>query len=308
MNSNSRRYLSVLAILLALPAAQAQTPPPKPPPAPAPAPAPEKPKSPPAKPEATPGHARLDVAFDTVRQKVLAGDADRAAYDDLVSAINTSYAALAQSTPDTSTVRTRLVAGLDDIYARAKMGKIAPEEFAALRVEMLDAQMHNLLAEAAAKPGEKGPDMLAKGLKQLADASQEIDPATSEWRARAQTLVDELKKKPAVAAADLEPLTEELTHAATLRSEALLEKRATAKAATPVDFDRVRDHMSDLLEMQAAKDPSANELKAKLSATIDELEQKSSGAALTRTDFEPLRKELAQRGRTAQVEKAKPKG
>jgi len=243
-----------------------------------------------------------------VRQKVLAGDADRTAHDDLVAAIQSSYTALAQSTPDANTVRTRLVVSLDDIYARAKKGKIAPEEFAALRVEMLDAQMHNLLAEAAAKPGEKGSDMLGTGLKQLADASQELDPATAEWRTRAQTLLDELKKKPAAGAADLEPLTEELAHAAALRSVAILEKRASAKAAAPIEFDRVRDHVSDLLELQAGKDPSARELKEKLSLSIDELQQKSAGAALTRADFEPLRKELAQRGRAVQAEKAKPKG
>ena len=116
--------------------------------------------------------------------------------------------------------RTRLVAGLDDIYARAKTGKIAPEEFSALRIEMLDAQMHTLLAEAASGIGEQGSDVLGTGLKQLADASQELDPATAEWRTRAQTLLDELKKKPAPEPTDLEPLNEELTHAATLRSEA----------------------------------------------------------------------------------------
>jgi hypothetical protein len=250
----------------------------------------------------------MDTAFETVRQKVLAGDTDLAAYEELVGAIGTSYGALAQSTPDASSVRTRLVAGLDDIYARAKKGKIAPEEFSALRVEMLDAQMHTLLSEAASGTGAKGSDVLGTGLKQLADASQELDPATGEWRTRAQTLLDELKKKPAFEAADLEPLTEELTHAATLRSEALLEKRAGAKAATPIDFDRVRNHMSDLLELQGRKDPSARELQSKLSAAIDELEQRSAGAALTRADFESLKKELVQRGRAALAEKPKPKG
>jgi hypothetical protein len=66
--------------------------------------------------------------------------------------------------------------------------------------------------------------------------------------------------------------------------------------------------MSDLLDLQGRKDPSARELKQKLSAAIDELEQKSSGAALTRADFESLRKDLVQRGRAAQAEKPKPKG
>jgi hypothetical protein len=303
MNSNSRRYLSVLAILLALPA-QAQTPPPKP----APAPAPAKPKTTPAKPESPTPRARIETAFEAARVRVLAGDTDRAPYEELVGAINGSYGALAQSTPDASTVRTRIIAGLDDIYARAKTGKIAPEEFSALRVEMLDAQMHTLLAEAATGTGEKGSDVLGTGLKQLADASQELDPATMEWRTRAQTLLDDLKKKPAIEPADLEPLSEELTHAATMRSEAWLEKRATAKSATPIDFARVRNHMSDLLDMQGQKDPSARELKQKLSAAIDELEQKSSGAALTRAEFESLKKELVQRGRAAMGEKPKPKG
>jgi hypothetical protein len=303
MNSNSRRYLSVLAILLALPA-QAQTPPPKP----APAPAPAKPTTTPAKPESPTPRARIETAFEAARVRVLAGDTDRAPYEELVGAINGSYGALAQSTPDASTVRTRIIAGLDDIYARAKTGKIAPEEFSALRVEMLDAQMHTLLAEAATGTGEKGSDVLGTGLKQLADASQELDPATMEWRTRAQTLLDDLKKKPAIEPADLEPLSEELTHAATMRSEAWLEKRATAKSATPIDFARVRNHMSDLLDMQGQKDPSARELKQKLSAAIDELEQKSSGAALTRAEFESLKKELVQRGRAAMGEKPKPKG
>jgi len=60
--------------------------------------------------------------------------------------------------------------------------------------------------------------------------------------------------------------------------------------------------------MQGQKDPSARELKQKLSAAIDELEHKSSGAALTRAEFESLKKELVQRGRAAMGEKPKPKG
>jgi len=297
MNSNSRRCLSVLAILLALPAL-AQTP----------APAPAKPKSAPPKAESPTPRARIDTAYEAARARVLAGDTDRAAYTELVGAINGGYGALAQSTPDSSTVRTRLVAALDDIYARAKTGKIAPEEFAALRIEMLDAQMHTLLAEAASGIGEQGSDVLGTGLKQLADASQELDPGTPEWRTRAQTLLDDLKKKPAPEPADLEPLNEELTHAAALRSEALLEKRAVAKAATSIDFARVRNHMSDLLDLQGRKDPSARELKERLSTLIDELEQRSPGATLTRADFETLRKDLVQRGHAAQAEKQKPKG
>lgn len=291
MNSISRSGLAILALTLGLPAL-AQTP------------APGKPKSPPPKAEAPAARPKIDAAFENVRQKVLAGDADRAAYEELVSAIGASYEALGQATPNTTTVRARLVGTLDDIYARAKTGKIAPEEFAALRVEMLDAQMHNMLAEATGKPGEKGAEMLGNGLKQLADAAQEIDPGTGEWRGRAQSLLEHVKKNPVIETADLAPLHEELAHAAALRAEAVLEKRASAKAAIPMDFTHMRNSVSDLLDMQGAKDPSARELKVKLASTIDELEQRSKEAALTKADFEPLRKELAQRG--AQSEKPKP--
>ena len=292
MKNTSRHGLAILAIALGLPAL-AQTP------------APAKPKSPPARSEAPAARPKLDAAFDAVRQKLLAGDADRAAYEELVGAIGTSYEALGQSTPNTTTVRARLVGALDDLYARAKTGKVAPEELSALRVDMLDAQMHAQLAETAGKPGEKGAEALGASLKQLADASQELDPGTGEWRGRAQSLLEALKKQPVIETADVMPVHEELAHAATLRSEAVLEKRAAAKTATSLDFVRMRNSVGDLLDMRGAKDPSARELKEKLATAVDELEQRSKAAALTKMDFEPLRKELAQLGRAAQSEKPK---
>jgi len=295
MNSTSRRCLSVLAILLALPA-QAQTP------------APAKPKGAAPKAESPTPSARIATGLEAMRAKVLAGDADRAAYEELVGAIKADYAALEQSTPDANTVRTRLVAGIDDMYSRAKESKIAPEEFTALKADLLDAHLADTLAALAAKPDGKGLEALATSVGQLADASAELDPGTAEWRAHAQTLLDGLKKEAKLEPAALEPLREELAHARAMRWEAVLEKRATAKAATPTDFMRARNHVSDLLELQSQKDPGARELQQKLLATIDDLEQRAAGAALTKADFESLRKEIAQRGRTALAEKAKPKG
>lgn len=300
MKSNSRRTLAVLAALLALPVA-AQTP------APRPQSGPAKPAAP-AKPAVPSARARIETGLETMRTKVLAGDADRAAYEELVGAIKSNYAALEQSTPDASTVRARLVAGIDDMYARAKQSKIAPEEFTALKVDLIDAQLADTLAATATNPDAKGVEALSAGVKQLADASQELDPGSAEWRARAQTLLDGLKKEAKLEPAALEPLQQELAHGRAMRWEAVLEKRATAKAATPTDFMRARNHVSDLLELQSRNDPEARELQKKLVGTIDDLERRASEAPLTSADFESLRKELAQRGRTTLPDKAKPHG
>ena len=305
MNINSRRSLALMAVLLALPA-QAQEPKPGSKPAP-PKPAPAAPVAPTA--ETKPAGSKIESALEAVSKKVLAGDADRAVYEEAVGAINSSFENLQQSTPSTQSVRTRMIAALDDIYARAeKKAKIAPEEFTALRVEVLDANLHGALAKAATQPGEDSMKAVETGLKQLADVSGELDPGTAEWRNRAQTMVDELKKKPGAQPADYEPLLGELAHARAMRGEAMLEKRATSKTASPTDFARARNYTADLLELQSRNDPEARELQKKLVASIDELEQRAAQAPLTRADFESLRKELAQRGRTALPGKAKPNG
>jgi chromosome segregation ATPase len=294
MNSKSRRSLALMAVLLGLPA-QAQIT------KPGTEPAPPKPAAP-----AT--QARVEAALESVRQRVLAGDNDRAAYDEAVGAIRSSFENLQASTPDTQSVRSRLVAALDDIYARAKQGQIAAEEFAALRVEVLDASLQDALARLATQSGSGGLKAVESALKQLADAARELDPGTAGWQSRAQALLDELKQKPAAGAAEIEPLQSELAHARALRAEVLLEKHATQKSATATDFARMRNHVSDMLELQARLDPQARELQQKLAAAIDELEQRAAQSQLTRADFESLRKELAQRGRTALAEKHKPKG
>jgi hypothetical protein len=302
MNSKSRRSLALMAVLLALPA-QAQEPKPDPKPAP--------PKPAPAAPAAVSRSAasKVEMALESVSKKVLAGDADRAVYEEAVGAINSSFDNLQQSTPSTQSVRTRMIAVLDDIYARAeKKAKIAPEEFTALRVDVIDANLHGVLAKAATQPGEDAMKAVESGLKQLADVSAEVDPGTAEWRNRAQTLVDELKKKPAAGAADYEPLLGELAHARAMRAESMLEKRATSKSASPTDFARARNYTADMLELQSRSDPEARELQKKLVSSIDELEQRAAQSPLTRADFESLRKELAQRGRTALAEKQKPHG
>lgn len=294
MNSHSRRYLTVLAILLALPA-QAQIS------RPADAPAPAKPK--PAGPQ-----SRVETALENVRQRVLAGEADRPAYEQLVAAINTSFDSLQQGTPDALAVRSRLVAAVDDIYGRSKHARIAAEEFAALRVEVLDANVLSVLAKWAAEPGEDTLKALEDSLKQLDDAAQELDPGSAQARARVQALLEVLKQKPAPGAADLAPLHEQLAHSRALRSESLLEKHALSKAATTTDFARTRNHLSDLLELQSQRDPEARELRKRLLSSIDELERRAAAATLTRADFESLRKELAQRGATAPAEKHEPHG
>ena len=304
MNKPSRRYLTLLAVLLALPA-QAQTPNPAPPkeaPRPAdtakPAPAPASAKSP------------VDAALEKMRTKMLAGEADKAAYDEFVDAVKSDFESLQQGPLDATAVRARLVAAVDDMYARAKRGKIAAEEFSALRVEVLDGSLLNALSKWAAQPGADGLKSVDGNLKQLVDAAQEIDPGTAAWRGRVQAQLEGLKQKPAVEMGDLALVQEELAHARAMRSEALLEKHATAKGATPTDFARIRHHVSDLLELQAARDPAARDLRTKLLSSIDDLEQRAGMATLAKTDFESLRKELAQRGATAAApaEKPKPRG
>ncbi len=294
MNSHSRHSLILLAILLALPA-QAQTP---------------KPAAPSAPPAAARegAQSRVEAALEAVRQKVLAGDTDRKAYDELVTAINTSFDRLQSGTPDALAVRSRLVAALDDIYTRAKKAKIAPEEFAALRVEVLDASLLDVLAKWAAEPGEQALKAVEGSLKQLEDGVQQLEAGSGEWRGRVQTLLAGLKQKPAPEASDLAALQEELALARALRAESLLEKHATAKGAFATDFARAREHVSDLLELQSPRDPEARELRKKLLGLIDELEQRAAQATLTHADFESLRKDLAQRGGMMPAEKPKPHG
>jgi len=294
MNSTSRRYLTVLAILLALPA-QAQVPKPAP-------------KTEPAKPAAAPQPAQSGVvaALEKMRQRVLAGDADKAAYEEFVAATKTGFESLQQGTPDATAVRARLVAAVDDIYARAKGTKIAAEEFAALRVEVLDATALNALAKWAAQPAEDGLRAVESSMKQLGDAAQEFDSGAGKWRVRVQALLDGLKQNPAPGATDLAAVQEELALARAVRSEAMLEKHAIGKSATSTDFARVRNHVSDLLELQTPRDPGAAELKKKLLAAVDELERRAAGAALTSADFELLRKELAQRGGPVPAERQNP--
>ena len=306
MNMHSRRYLTLLAVLLALPA-QAQDPKPAPPPKDAPKPA--APLDAP-KPASTSSKSSVDAALEKMRTSMLAGQADKAAYDEFVAAVKSDYESLQQGPVDANAVRSRLVAAVDDIYARSKKGKIAAEEFSALRVEVLDGSLMNSFAKWSAQPGEDGLKSVDGSLKQLADAAQEIDPATAAWRGRVQAQLEGLKKKPAPEMTDLALVQEELAHARAMRSEALLEKHATAKGATPTDFARIRHHVSDLLELQMARDPAAGELRAKLLSNIDELEQRAGMATLAKTDFESLRKELAQRGATAAApaEKPKPRG
>src|SRR5689334_17460148 len=290
MNSQSRPFLILMALPLALPA-RAQEPKPVPPAAPAAPAAPAK--------EATGARSRIDSAFEALRQKALAGDKDRAAYQELVAAIRGGYGVLEHATPNTEVVRKRLSLAVDDLFERSQRAKIAPEELGALRVELLDADLQCLLAQLAAQPNAQGLEALSASYKQLADAVGELDPSAAEGRTRAQALLDGLKSKPAVEPADLEPLTEELAHARAQRAEVLLEKRAVAKGATKTDYARARDHVSDLLELQSKRDPEARELQKKLVGAIEELERRGAESSLTHADFESLRKELAQRGRTA---------
>ncbi len=294
MNSTSRGSLTLLAILLALPA-QAQT---------------AKPAAPGAAPKAAREgtQSRVESALDAVRQKVLAGEADRKAYDEFVAAINTSFDSLPKGPPDALAVRSRLVATLDDIYLRAGSAKIAPEEFAALRVEVLDANFMSVLAKWAAEPGEQGMKAVEGSLKQLEDAVQELDAGSPEWRGRVQALLEGLKQKAGPEASDLASLQEELALARALRAESLLEKHATAKGASSTDFARARNHVSDLLELQSRRDPEARELRQKLLDSIDELQHRAAQATLTHADFESLRKDLAQRGGMTPAEKQKPHG
>lgn len=294
MNSHSRRSLTLLAILLALPA-QAQV---------------SKPAGPAGPPKTTRASSlsRVESALEAVKLHVLAGELDRGAYDELVTAINTSFDALQKGTPDALAVRSRLVSALDDIYARGKRAKIAPEEFATLRVEVLDASLLDVLAKWTTEPGEQGFKALEGSLKQLADAVQELDLGAGDPRARAQPLLEKLKQGPVPDPADVAALTEELALARTLRSEALLEKHATARGAAPTDYARMRNHVSDLLELQAARDPEARELRKQILAAIDDLEHRAGEALLSHADFESLRKDLALRGGTPPAEKPKPKG
>jgi len=294
MNSHSRRSLTLLAILLALPA-QAQIAKPTAPPAA------------PARPATAGSESRVESTLEKVRQRALLGEADRDAFQDLVAAINTGFDNL-QGTPDTLAVRARLVAAVDDIYARSKQGKIPAEEFAALRVEVLDANLLGVLAKWTSEPGEHAMQAVEASLKQLEDAVQELDVGSGEWRGRVQSQLAKLKQKNEPEVADVAPLLEELAFARTLRAESLLEKHATAKGACPTDYARTRDSVSDLLELQSHRDPELRDLRKKLLASIDELERRAAEATLTHADFESLRKDLAQRGATVQTEKQKPHG
>lgn len=294
MNRSSRRTCIALALLLAAPA-QAQTSSPQTP-------------APPARP-ATPGvHARVEQAFSAARQRVLAGSADEAARDELVAAIRGAYGALAAATPDTLGVRARLVAEVEDLFTRARFAHIAAEELDALHVDLLDARLCDTLAETERNPTESGLDPLAAAVRELAEAAQPLDPATADWRARAESRLAALRRDKKFEPAAFSALRELFDDARAERAETLLERHALDKGASPSDFARARNALSDRLETEAQKSPEARELQKKLVAAIDALQKRAAEGALTHADFEALRQQMTHRARAVLAEKTSPRG
>ncbi|MBK7645284.1 MAG: hypothetical protein IPJ19_19955 [Planctomycetes bacterium] len=249
------------------------------------------------------GHpTEVDTALAKAREGLLAGEPDGAAHEQLVQAIRAGFGGIGAQAPGSTAVRARLVAAVDDLFARAKHAKIAPDELTALHVDVLDARALESLAQCAQKPGKEGLAAVESAVKELDEASRTLDPESSDWRERARKLLGTLGGKDSILTADLAPLEETLAQARCLRAEALLEKHATSAGAAATDFARARNAVSDLLEPQMARDPTARDAKQKLVSAIDELEQRSHSSRLERADFESLRSELALRTRAPVVE------
>jgi hypothetical protein len=246
---------------------------------------------------------RVDTALETCKKKILAGDKDRAAATEYAAAINAAYTDLASWTPSTDTIRKRLINAMNDIYTRAAKAQIKAEEFELQRIDAIDARLENAISKAAADPTIDNLTRITNHLTKLADAAKALVPATVDFQARAQALIDALVKKARYVARDLEPLKSEVSASRAERSETLLENRAVAKTYVDNDFLRTKSHYSEHLDWLAKTDPSVADLKAKLLAILDSLQTRAAGAGLTREEFNDLKAQFIARARAAAAPK-----
>lgn len=251
----------------------------------------------------TEADTRVDAALETTRKQILAGNKDRAAATEFAAAVKAAYTGLTSWSPTADTIRTRLINAINDIYTRAANAEIKAEEFEMLRIDALDARLENAIAMAAADPSIDNLTRITNQLTKLTEAAKAMVPETVDFQARAQAIVDALVKKARYAAADLQPLKNEVSASRAERSVTLLEKRTVSKVYVTNDFTRSKNYIGDHMDFLAKADPSVADLKAKLMAILDSLAQRAAGAGLTRADFEELRAKFIARARAAAAPK-----
>jgi hypothetical protein len=237
------------------------------------------------------GAPKLDEALQTLKQHAARGEVADVDRDGLIAAVDEDFNGLAGATPDCRTVRARLNAAVKDVCSRAKQSTVAPEEFDALRADVCDARMREAISNAKGKSAEETKASLSGALQTLVASADALDPASSALSEHGKKLLGGLASKQSLTAADLAPLAREVSRAAVLRAEAILESRAASKpGASQTDYDRVRNGMLDHVALVAPSEQG--EVQAELTSLLDGIRRKPQGAPLAPKDFEELRKFL----------------
>jgi len=253
--------------------------------------------------------AKVDAALAQFRERmknagVTLADPDvKAAYDALIQSLRSQYAAMANSSPTTATIRTRLTEAINDIVNRAQKIAIAQAEFNALQIDILNHRVRNAVnqAMAAYKAGTGTVEDLRRIQQTMvaaADAAKAELPELSELRARLNARIDELIARGSVLASELEPLDKDVSATSAKLWSHVLELHTLASIKTETDWVRSKTSISDHVAL-VNNPPNLVDIQKRLFRILDGLKAKVEAGTLSQAEFDALKKEITAFAREA---------
>lgn len=254
---------------------------------------------------------RVDKALADFRARAstagatLTDPAVKAAYDELIASIRAAYAAMANATPNTATIRTRLTEAINDIMTRAQKIAISQAEFNALQVDILNHRVRNAVNQAMAnyKAGTATADDLRRiqqAMVAAADAGKADLPELSELRDRLQTRIDALNKRGNILATDLVPIDQDVAATSVKVWAHVLQNHTLAGIQTETDWLRPKYSLNDDVVV-AGSPANLVDIQKRLLRILDGLKAKVSptGNNLSTSDFDDLKAQITAYARAA---------
>jgi chromosome segregation ATPase len=227
----------------------------------------------------------------------------KAAYDNLIKSLRAAYADMANTTPTTAQIRTRLTEAINDIVTRAQKIAIAQAEFNALQIDILNHRVRNAVnrAMAAYKAGTGTVEDLRRIQQTMvaaADAAKAELPTLQELRQRVNARIDELIARGNVLASELEPIDKDISATSAAIWSKELELHTLASIKTETDWVRSKNSISDHVVLVQSP-PALVDIQKRLFRILDGLKAKVDAGTLSQADFDALKTEITAYARAA---------
>ncbi|MFT5052734.1 MAG: hypothetical protein ACI8QZ_004171 [Chlamydiales bacterium] len=252
--------------------------------------------------DATKAGVVVSASLDSVQTKVLAGETSPEAFDGIKASILQMGTGMSQTSPMAGERLQRRVA---DLELRAKGGSATAEDFAILREQVVDARLDHAITQLAT--AAKAPSMSSASFAQVSEllqaraaATAELDPQAADGNQAVIRVVYQMQKKSGTSIledTDFALLRSSLAETRLDRAMVDLQQRAVMRVASPTDYARVGDVLTDRTKVIGTS--AAKELQVSLSDALTKLKAKADAGGVTAADFTALQDGMVAKARDA---------